>query len=530
MAQIYTEQQKVDRTPVAPDTSLITTSEKQIQGGLDALTKLDENQKDFEAKQKLWEAQQAEKSQEELLTNYKNARLQIFQNASTIHSHNMAEYQKTTSEAVAKLDASIPDSKEKINVMASTNIDASGYTAKVQKNMMDSAEMRRVESIKENIFSSMLASKSGAGSLFDSMDKNLSPAQRAQALSAWKDSQIGLKRAYDMRNAQDANGNFMFSASERAKIKDDYENGLSNSVLDYAGDNVLSNRRGVENLRNELIKNKDTIIKQFGANEKKYQKTLSGLDSILSRNVTREHLQAKNDANVTNKATLTDMDIQLDGTVGNSAYNNLDSLVGVYTKLENDENNGYYISPQERQKIAQYKAKVGKAIIKQAEGNPTLSSGKGWFGNNAGGVAVQAVNEKMKGFEGSYVFNSMTDDEKVAIKAKMYIETIGQLQMFEKLDENGKKRAKEQLILMGIKGAENLDNFKLNSKEPYALELAKSLAQGSYYSQIEGMIGYRPDIPKDATIEDKNRIYKEHYFKYNNKASYDYLSELAGLK
>lgn len=536
MAQIYTEQQKVDRTPVTPDTSLITMSDKQKQGGLDALTKLDENQKDFEAKQKLWEAQQAEKTQEEALTNYKNARFQIFQNASTIHSHNMSEYLKTTSEAVAKLDATIPDSKEKINVMASTNIDASGLTARVQKNMMDSAEMRRVESIKESAITGMMASRSASSSLFDSRDENLSPVQQKEALRAWQNSQIGITRAYNMRNAQDANGNFMFSASERAQIKDAYENRMGYAYTDYVNDNRNINPKAVERLRSQFINNKKEIMTELGIDEKTYQKVLKDGDGIISGKTTKEILQAKNTANIENYETLHSMKITADGKVENLEYNNLDSLVKVYTKLQDDENNGYYTSPEDRAKIAKYKSTVGKAIIKQAEDNPTLSLGeKTKTGilkseKNAGSYAVDYVNQKIKGLEGSHVYNTMSNEQKVSIKAKMYIDTIGQLQRFETMDDVSKKRMKEQLVMAGVRGAESLNNFKLSSTEPYAIDLANSLAMGSYYSQIEGMIGYKPDVPKGATVEERDKIYRQAYFKYNGEASYNYLAELAGLK
>ncbi len=492
MANIYTERAKTVRTPQQLDTGLMEGFERKRQQGLDIVGKSIEHA----------EAQQAAE-EKSLMDQTETSAMQVYKNGYTIHGDNQQEYAKFVGEGLEKIYAEVPDSREKARIMAKVGIAGTGYNARVQKNAMDNREKLIVEREKDNTFASIDSAKAGLSGLFASQDTNLSPEQQIEQRQAFDDAQIPLFNAYQKRNNQDRNGNFIYSKPERALIEDAWENRGSYALLDYASDNITNNRNGVVELRNSLVENKKDVQERYNISDEQFAKTLSGMDKIVKGQTTAEDLQKAESIQLVNSATVKDMEINVDGTVDNSEFANIDSMINVYKQLK--ASTTAYTTNTDREKLAKEKGKVSRAIIKDIEDGANLKDRRSGFQKflkrkpNVGETAVIEIDKNIEKLSQSYMFQQLDKDEQDNIKAGMYIEVLGGLQDAEEID---------------LKDNDN----------PKGKEIAKKIATGTYYKQIEGIVGYKVKASDPDNPESVKLAYDDALMQHSNKV------ELASIR
>jgi len=508
MAQIYKRKVKTVREPSVPDTGLMTAFEKKRAGAVEAIGKTAETIE-----------KRLQKQEESIFDLLEAKALQIYKNGYDLYNNNVDEYNKFTTEELQKLYESVPDSDAKNKVMAKVAIAGSGYDAKVTRRHWDQQEKVANMRFKDATFTAIDSATEGLGSLFAASDNNLTDEQKREQMQAFLDAQIPLYTAYENRLATDSNKNPIFSAAEKKVIEDRWENRGSYALLDYAGENIQTNREGVVALRQRLVENKNEFQEQLGIDDKAYAKTLSDLDKIISGQTTAHDLKNAEIAKIVNSATVKDMEIGIDGDVGNKKYNNIDTTVGIYRQLEQAEREGAYTSRADREKLAAEKGKVARAVIKQIEDEVGLKYRKGKrhraleittlgmykYRPNIGETAVAEVNKNLGKLETSLLYQDLTDDEKAQVKANMYIDVLG-----------------------GLREAEGIE--LRDSSSPKGTELAKRVATGSYYKQIESLVGYKvvaedPNDPASVKIAYDNAL-----LQYDNKTALDAIRNRLQLK
>lgn len=485
MADIYQKRAKAVRTPSTPDTRLMAAFDKKREKGLDMVKR-----------QALFLTEQEDKAKKSVLTSLGKAANQVYKNGYTLYGNQPKEYKEFIDKGLSEVYAAVPDSKGKRVVQANVSIIGSGFNTRVQKNYMDNQEAIRNEQIKSKTFIEIENAKAGLSGLFAMQDNNLSPEQKLQQAEAFKDAQIPLFKAYNQRNRQDSNGNFIYSAPERAALEDSWNNRGRYAVLDYAGDNITTNRKGVVELRNGLVENKQKVQEEYDISDEDFAKTLSDMDKIISRQTTAKDLRKVASMQVVNTATVKDVKVKVDGSVGNKKYNNIDTLVGVFGQLKAAEREGAYSSSSDRGKIATEKGKIAVAIIKHIEDGVDLKDERGFFTKwqrpNVGEVAVMNINKNIDTLEKTTVFQNLEQSEKDEIKAQMYVDVLGGLQKAEGISLDDK------------------DNTQ-------GLELAKKTATGAYYSQIESIVGHKPYVKNPDDPEQVRMAYENALYQKNNE-------------
>lgn len=498
MANIYKEQAKAVRTPSPLDTGVMKHFDKKRREGLDIVGKTADFLMD-----------QQEKEDNAITAQVETAAMQVYKNGYTLHGDQPEEYTKFVAEGLEKIYTNIPDSKSKHRAMAKVSIAGSGYNAKVQKNHSDNMQKIRVEKIKDNTFSSIESAKAGLSGLFSAQDVNLSPEQRLVQAQAFDDAQIPLYNAYQQRYAQDTNGNFVYNAAERATIEDAWENRGSHAVLDYVGDNITNNRAGTIELVDDLINNKQEIMEQYNISEEAFAKTINNAQKIIKGQTTRQDLEKAESVQLVNNAVVKDMEIGADGKVGNPEYDNIDKLVATYKQLQESEK---FTAKEGRKKLAQNKGKVSRAIIKHIEDGADLTFDRNFIQKsvfktkpNVGEVAVMQINENIDKFKRTMAYQKLDKDLQDEIKADMYVEVLGGLQAAE--------------------GIELKDN-----DDPAEIQAAKKIAVGSYYRQIEGVVGYKPFVKDPDSPESVRMAYENALMQHDNNMALNNIRQRLGLK
>lgn len=500
MGQIYKEQARVDRTPAPLDVSTMELFDNKRRAAIEK----GQTSTDFLLKTQIQE-------QQSIADQTETAALQVYKNGFSLYGNDQAKYTEFVSTNLEKIYGELPDSQIKRSSMAKVSMTGSGYNARVEKNTMDQKEAVAKESFKKNTFTAIESSKAGLSSLFAAQDQNLSPVQRVDQIKAFQDAQVPLKNAFDNRYAQDSNGNFIYSAPERAMIEDSWESRGSYALLDYASDNIVNNREGVVALRNGILENKADVQERYGISDEKFASTLAGMDKIIKGQTTSADLAKVQGSQLVNRETVKDMEIQTDGTVDNNEYDNIDNLVEVWGQLKASESAGVYTSATERKALGKEQGAVSRAIIKQVEDGVELTHKRNWFQKatkqapNIGEVAVMEVNENIDKLENSMIFNNLSKDEKDNIKASMYVEVLGGLQQAE-----------------GITLSE--------SDNPQASKVAQKIALGTYYKQVEGIVGSKPFVSTPDDPQSVKMAYDNALMQHDNEVSLNNIRQRLGAK
>lgn len=485
MADIYQERAKTVRRPSAPDTSIMKYMDKKREKGLSLV---EQNAK--------FMVDQQVKEEQAIANNLEKAANQVYKNGYTLYGHQPKQYKEFIDKGLKEVYSAVPDSKAKSRAQANVSITGSGYNTRVEKNYMDDRESIRNEHAKDKTFMEMDNAKAGLSGLFAMQDNNLSPAQRLDQAKSFRDAQIPLFKAYNQRYRQDSNGNFVYSAPERAAIEDSWENRGRYALIDYAGDNITNNRKGVVELRSGLVENKERVQEAYDISDEAFAKTLTDMDKIISRQTTADDLRKVESMQVVNTATVKDVDVQADGSVGSKEYDNIDTLVGVFGQLKESEREGAYASGADREKIAKEKGKIATAIIKQVEDGVDLKHDRDWYQKwqrpNVGEVAVMHVNQNIDKLERTTAFQNLDADEKADIKAQMYVDVLG--------------------------GLEEAEGISLKDKDnAQGMEIAKKVATGAYYSQIEAIVGEKPYVKNPDDPEEVRMSYENALYQKNNQ-------------
>lgn len=483
MAQIYKEQVREKITPSVPDTGLMSFFEKKRAASVEKLGRISDVL-----------AKRMEKGEKSVGDNLEAKALQIYKNGYDLYNNNPPAYNKFTTGELKKLYATTPDSDIKTRAMAKVALTGSGYDAKVTRRYWDKQEKVANTRFKDATFTSMDSATEGLGSLFSASDNNLTDEQKVEQMQAFKDAQIPLWNAYQSRFKTDNNGNSIFTTAERALIEDKWDNRGSYAVLDYAGENIQTNREGVVALRNRLVEKQDELKKHLGIDDKAYAKTLNDLDKIIKGQTTAHDLKNSQIAQIVNTATVKDMEIAIDEkgvSIGNSKYDNIDTTVAVYRDLQQAEREGAYTDKPDREKLAKEKGKVALAIISQVEDEVGLKDKSAtdwlpWGRANVGETAVISLKENISKLETSLIYQDLSDDEQSEMKANMYIEVLG-----------------------GLQEAEGIELKDKNN--PKSIELAKRISTGVYYKQIEALVGRKvvamnPDDPASVRMAYDNAL------------------------
>lgn len=499
MADIYKRQVQMQRKPSELDTAPMKYFDKKREEGGNLI----------QANAEFWQKKQ-EAEEKSVVTNLEKGANQVYKNAYTLYGHDPKEYKKFVKEGLDKLYTAVPDGRAKRQAMANVSITGSGYDTRVEKNWMDDQEMRRNAQYKDAMFMQVDNAKAGLSGLFAMQDENLSPEQRLAQAESFRDAQIPLMRAYKSRYAQDSNGNFIYSSAERATLADAWENRGRYALLDYAGDNITTNRKGVVTLRSGLVENKDTVMEAYDISEEQFAKTLDDMDKIIAGQSTAQDLMKAESMQVVNKAVVKDMKIEPDGKVGNKEYNNIDTMVGVFETLKGSEREGAYASKADRLKIAEEKGKVARAIIYGIEEEVDLKHDRNWLQKtfkvrpNVGETAVMHVNKNIDKLSQTMAFQNLDKDEQDAIKADMYVQVLGGLQKAE--------------------------NISLKDKDnPQAMEIAKATATDAYYRQIEGIVGGKPYVKNPDDPQSVRMAYEDALFQRNNEMAMSNIKYQLGI-
>ena len=499
MPQIYKEQGKVIRQPEAPDTSLMQGFEKQRQGGLDALGK----QVDQRRKQEAFEEKKQLSEEKSISTQLQTAAMQIYKNGYTLHENDPAEYEKFVGENLDKLYSKFPDSDAKVSAMAQVSIGGSGYNAKIQRKKADRELMVKNRGIRANAFTSNDNAQAGLGGLYSGQDNNLSPEDKATQKKAFEDSKMIIHKNYMSRYDQDVNGNYIFTAPERAALEEEWDKIGYNALIGYAGENIQSNRKGVVDLKNKMIENKEAFQKEHNVSDKDFDKAIKNIDKIVKGQTTQKELVKHENIQTVNNATLKDMDIQIDGSVVNDQYDNIDEQVAVYNQLQAGVSEGAYASTTDREKIASQLGDVSRAIIKTVEDGAKLSDTGKWFIDNAGEAAVKEINKNLDAISTSYLYRGRSENDKDTMKADMYVKVLGGLMQDKNFDIKGKN-------------------------DPKAKAYAQSIALGYYYQAIDGILGYTPKAKDPDDPVSVKWAYDEAYFNKNREDSVNNIRQKLG--
>jgi len=500
MPQIYKEQGKVIRQPEAPDTSLMQGFEKQRQGGLDALGK----QVDQRRKQVAFEEKKQLSEEKSISTQLQTAAMQIYKNGYTLHENDPAEYEKFVGENLDKLYSKFPYSDAKVSAMAQVSIGGSGYNSKIQRKKADRELMVKNRGIRANAFTSNDNAQAGLGGMYAGQDNNLSPEDKATQAKAFQDSKMIIHKNYMSRYDQDVNGNYIFTAPERAALEEEWDKIGYNALIGYAGENIQSNRKGVVDLKNKMIENKEAFQKEHNVSDKDFDKAIKNIDKIVKGQTTQKELVKNENIQTVNNATLKDMDIQIDGSVDNDQYDNIDEQVRVYGQLQSGIAEGAYSSTADREKIAKQLGDVSRAIIKTVDDGAKLSERTyRWTPDNAGEAAVKEINDNLDSISNSYKYREMSKNEKDALKADMYVKVLGGLMQDENFNIEGKN-------------------------DPKANEKAKSIALGYYYQAIDGILGYTPKAKDPDDPVSVKWAYDEAYFNKNREDSVNNIRQKLG--
>lgn len=484
MAQIYREQVQTQVTPTAPDTQIMQYEDKKRQAGLDTLGKLADRTMEIERKR----IAQEEESLKDLT---KKKALQAIQNAYTEFGNDPNTYEKVAQKSLKTIFDAVPDSPVKTNVMADVSIDKTGYDAKVRRQYRDKQEKIYLERYKDSVLSEVDAATSTLSNGFFTEDdvNTYTPEELLQRGNAYKDAEGKLARAYQSIYATDSNGNFVYSASERAMIKDRFENRGFYGAVDYVQDNVQNNYESAIKLRNRFENNKELVMKQYGIeSDEMYNKTLSAMDKVISGQRTGDTEKQIHSTQTLLNARVKDLDLKAnpDGSfkVGNKKMNNLNETIGLLTAYDQAEASGMYPDEVDKKKLYNEKAKLNKVVIDQIESNIPVKN-KFWdFGAlNTGETALIQSNNNLN----ELIENSgITDEQQILdIKSQFYRQTLGELQK------------------AGVSLEGNTDQ-----------DLAKKVANKAYYDYAKKIVGDinigENDDPRtkinEALLDRKNKV------------------------
>jgi hypothetical protein len=376
---IYTKKQTLDVSPIEPD----FTAEKMVQSELGDIKTTLQNQELFAQKQKenqeLFAQKQKEKQEafeekqqqkdidfiNQLNKKQVNAILDI---GSTSYPDDIEGFSKYYQENISKIANNITDEKEKIKLLSEATIAYSVKEATILKKSADKKAKAYYSLIKENTLSSLDSDIDGLSNIFTINDNNISPDNKKAQESAFIDASIQLKRAYDMKDERDDNGNYVFTEAERKTINDTYENRAKDALLKYTSDNIEDNREGVLNTYNYLKDNRNEVMERYGLDSKEYDNTISKMDSIIKKESTYDIMKTE----AMFKSQIEIYDIKYgeakEGTNDSDILNTIIKLQDNYSnKLVSKE---FYIDNTEKLKQAYVnyeKPKVKKRLFRKVE-------------------------------------------------------------------------------------------------------------------------------------------------------------------
>lgn len=426
MAQIYEEQVRVNRDPMAPDTGLMDYFEK---GRKDAIGTIDHNIKvEFERRET-----QKQSLKDLTLMQAK----QVYQNAATLYNNDTKKYSEVVTKGLETIYKAVPDGPEKINIMAEVSIFGSGYDTKVKRGELDKQEnIWKTRQRDLTMQSSDAALQTLGTSMLVPSDVNTGKYTTQEYMNiaqSYKDSELQLKKSYDQRYMVDRNGNPIFSDSERAQLEDRWTNRGYYAVLGYAQNNVQTDYNGVVDTLDWLKANKDIAKQKYGYSDDVYAKTINTMDKIISGQMTPQQELQNTLVQVTDKAQYDALELKVDKTgnvvVKNNKMNNLTDTISVFSQMQANEN--AYVGPEKEKQYKQL-AMVSQAVVDQVETKIGVKGDRWWIQKklgigtpNAGEIAITQVNNNL-----DTVISTMgitNKDDVNVLKATMYRDTMNEL-------------------------------------------------------------------------------------------------------
>ncbi|MCP3684170.1 MAG: hypothetical protein GY861_15925 [bacterium] len=432
MARIYKEQATTAFDPTAPDTRLMEAFTKERAGAVKQLGDI----ADIQLKRAETIEKANLKEEKSLADMTKSQALQVYKNAQITYPNDPQKYAEMVEKGLKTVYDAVPDSDAKTRVQAEVSISGSGYNARVNKSYQDKLETVRNDRIKKGTLDNADAAISNSGFGLVSADQNLTPEAKLQQAQAYEDARLTMLSAYNARNNKDNNGNLLLSPSQIADIEDKWENFGYYSALDYAGDNIATNRKGVVALRNFAKNNPAEYKEMYGVSDDTYAKTIRDMDKVISNQTTAQDLFIAQQARTENTGTFKAMEIKVvgDEIEMNQEYNNLNDTIGLLTNIKLAEKDGFYAEKSEQKLANKQKIALSKAINRQVDRQVGVEGQRNAISKffrkpaNVGEVAYNQVNENITELSEMFALSASNDDDIEQVKADFYVQTLGKLQ------------------------------------------------------------------------------------------------------
>jgi len=461
MAQVYSEQAKVDRTPTAPDTGALDYFEGKRKMFVNDLGNLADQTMKVQLKK--------EKVQKDSLDDLtKKAAIQVYKNAYSEFPDDPDTYNKTVAKGLREIYKAVPDSDDKANIMAEVQITGSGYNSKIKGRYHKKVEAIANTRLVDKTTASLSVALDNASLNYISPSEMLTPEERFNQEQAYNDARMTVENAYRQSLRNTSTGQPVFSVAQKARIKDARDNFGLYGALDYTQDNMATDIDSVVQLRKYAQDDPEGFKEDYDMNDTSLNKYLDMSDKIISRKMTSFDAQAQQGTHAENTAVVKDMEIGVDGKVNNNHYNNLNSTIEAYNKLKHDEDMGMYTGKADREKLAKEKSKVAKAIVNQVQTGVKYKGKFGFWNENVGEVAVAQVDANIADMDTFFQVIGFKEDQIAQVKAAQYIYTLEQLgdNATTKSEPDDKKRAMKVTNAAYINTLEN-SGIVVNVPEKY---------------------------------------------------------------
>lgn len=485
MAQIYQQRAMFDRAPSTPDTSVMSFFDEQRKASL----------KSVDQSMRIMVQRHAKEVQGLKDLSSKRA-LQVYKNAYEIFQDDPQGYKNAVKKGLNDIYEAIPDKDMRQRVADEVSIAGSGYDAKVIRNYNQKQESIANMYIRDAVFAQVGSAKENASLFYESINPNNADEEKAAYKKAYEGVQAVMLDASRKVGAVDSKGNPLFSASEREQLRDSARNFHKYAVLDYISDNVQSNPNGAEFIYNYMKNNKDEIKQTYNLTDEAYSETIKESRQILANEATSQEIFDRAQTRASIAGVYQEMEIK-GGKINNRKYNNLTATIELHQSILDAEANGDYIGFEGD--AEKKKGELANVIVNQVEGGRKIKK-RAWFGDNAGEVAINKVNENITDI---MPFIKALGVDETRLKAGMYARAIG--------------------------GISRQQNISMTDKSKESTEVARGLANAAMYEELDRYVGGMVQVDQEKARNNPAYVKNQYIFalaQLQNQQAKDYFAKL----
>ena len=412
---LYTAKAIGDRTPVAPDLSVMQSFDTKRRLGLRSVNKLAEG---FDKQQKAIDIE-ADKQQKKAEANlakqrkiYAQSQVNLgnsaIREASITYKDDIVKFDEAVNKAVETISNGLQSDEEIIEFRSKISLQLNPTRAQIQKNYDNKVNEKYNESIQEE-----------AQLILDNSVENIGLITGNQG----GDILANLGQLSELAKEKDQYDNYILTDKQRAKIADYHDNQEFYTALAVAKEaKAAGNTKKLEREYNYLIDNKESVIKERGLSQDQYTDLLEATKPSKESLKQDPIVMAQTKAGIGANIKVLDLGDDLTGQfVSKKKGVELMDIYSAIKEVDDAHQNklitdAYYSKNITDLKAAYYNMEVDKKLFKKQGG---------WFGkDDTIGTNIMTRVEKMtKGYKGY-------GTSKQALKfdlSKMYIEKLTSL-------------------------------------------------------------------------------------------------------